>query len=163
MKKTSYFLIVLAILSSIVGCKTPQQTVYVPLPVTDSSSESHHDSTTERDSVIKEKTVIVQVADSVLLAQLAAMGMQVDESKQYIMVLQKELERKISELSSSKSDTAIRYKEVPVPYPEEKLVEKELTKWQKFQMKGFWWLSVGLIGYVLFRTRKVWLKWLKRS
>lgn len=163
MKKTFYFLIVLAILSSIVGCKTPQQTVYVPLPVTDSSSESHHDSKTERDSVIKEKTVIVQVADRGLLAQLAAMGLQVDESKQYIMVLQKELERKISELSSSKSDTAIRYKEVPVPYPVEKLVEKELTKWQKFQMKCFWWLSVGLIGYVLFRTRKVWLKWLKRS
>lgn len=163
MKKTCYFLIVLAILSSIVGCKTSQQTVYVPLPVTDSSSESHHDSTTDRDSVIKEKTVIVQVADSGLLAQLAAMGLQVDESKQYIMVLQKELERKISELSSSKSDTAIRYKEVPVPLPVEKLVEKELTKWQKFQMKSFWWLSVGLIGYVLFRTRKVWLKWMKRS
>ncbi len=163
MKKTFYFLIVLAILSSIIGCKTPQQTVYVPLPVTDSSSESHHDSKTERDSLIKEKTVIVQVADSGLLAQLAAMGMQVDESKQYIMVLQKELERKISELSSSKSDTAIRYKEVPVPYTVEKLVEKELTKWKKFQIKGFWWLSVGLIGYVLFRTRKVWLKWLKRS
>ncbi len=162
MKKTCYFLIVLAILSSIVGCSTPK-TVYVPLPVTDSISESHHDRTTERDSVIKEKTVIVQVADSGLLAQLAAMGLQVDESKQYIMVLQKELERKISELSSSKSDTAIRYKEVPVPYPVEKLVEKPLTKWQKFQMKGFWWLSVGLIGYVLFRTRKVWLKWLKRS
>lgn len=125
MKKTFYFLIVFAILSSIVGCKTPQQTVYVPLPVTDSSSESHHDSKTERDSVIKEKTVIVQVADSVLLAQLAAMGLQIDESKQYIMVLQKELERKISELSSSKSDTAIRYKEVPVPYPVEKLVEVE--------------------------------------
>lgn len=147
----------------LVGCKTPQQTVYVPLPVTDSSSESHHDSKTERDSIIKEKTIIVQVADSGLLAQLAAMGLQVDESKQYIVVLQKELERKISELSSSKSDTAIRYKEVPVPYPVEKLVEKGLTKWQKFQMKGFWWLSVGLIGYVLFRTRKVWLKWLKRS
>ena len=146
----------------LVGCKTPQQTVYVPLPVTDSSSESHHDSTTERDSVIREKTIIVQVADSGLLAQLAAMGVQVDESKQYIMVLQKELERKISELASSKSDTAIRYKEVPVPYPVEVHVEKELTKWQEFQLKGFWWLAVGLVGFVLWQTRKFWLKLMKR-
>jgi uncharacterized lipoprotein YmbA len=160
MKKTGIICLLSVLL--LVGCKTPQQTVYVPLPVTDSSSESHHDSKAERDSVIKEKTVIVQVADSGLLAQLEAMGVQVDESKQYIMVLQKELERKISELSSNKSDTAIKYKEVPVPYPVEVPVEKELTKWQKIQMKGFWWLSVGLIGYVLFRTRKVWLKWLKR-
>lgn len=153
MKKTCYFLIVLAILSSIVGCSTPK-TVYVPLPVTDSISESHHDSKTERDSVIKEKTVIVQVADSAMLARLAAMGVQLDESKQYIMVLEKELERKISEMYSAKSDTMTRYKEIPVPYPVEVPVEKELTKWQKFQMKGFWWLAVGLVGYVLFRTRK---------
>lgn len=153
MKKTCYFLIVLAILSSIVGCSTPK-TVYVPLPVTDSISESHHDSKTERDSIIKEKTVIVQVADSAMLARLAAMGVQLDESKQYIMVLEKELERKISEMYSAKSDTMTRYKEIPVPYPVEVPVEKELTKWQKFQMKGFWWLAVGLVGYVLFRTRK---------
>ena len=41
---------------------------------------------------------------------------------------------------------------VPEPYPV--YVEKELTDWQKFQMKGFWWLAVGLVGYVLFKTRK---------
>lgn len=152
----------MVLMGLMVGCKTPQQTVYVPMPVRDSSSESHHDRTMERDSVIKEKTVIVQVADSGLLAQLAAMGLQVDESKQYIMVLQKELERKISELSSSKSDTAIRYKEVPVPYPVEKLVEKGLTKWQK----GLMWMGgvglLGLMGVVGWKTRKFWLKLMKR-
>lgn len=162
MKKTFYFLIVLAILSSIVGCKSSQQTVYVPLPVTDSISESHHDSKTERDSVIKEKTVIVQVADSAMLARLAAMGVQLDESKKYIMVLEKELERKISEMYSAKSDTMTRYKEIPVPYPVEVPVEKELTKWQKFQMKGFWWLAVGLAGFILWNTRKFWLKLFRR-
>ena len=48
---------------------------------------------------------------------------------------------------------------VPQPYPVE--VEKPLTKWQKFQMRGFWWLSVGLVGYVLWRTRKWWTKFIK--
>lgn len=147
----------MGLMGLMVGCKTPQQTVYVPLPVTDSSSESHHDSKTERDSIIKEKTVIVQVADSDMLERLSAMGVQLDESKQYIMVLEKELERKISEMYSAKSDTMTRYKEIPVPYPVEVPVEKELTKWQKFQMKGFWWLAVGLAGFVLWNTRK-WYK-----
>lgn len=48
---------------------------------------------------------------------------------------------------------------VPQPYPVE--VEKPLTGWQKFQMHGFWWLSVGLIGHILWRTRKLWGKFIK--
>lgn len=161
MKRTIQFLTILVILSSIVGCKTTPQTVYVPLPVTDSSSESHHDTQREKDSIIKEKTIIVQVADSAMLARLAAMGVQVDESKQYIMLLEKELERKISELYSTKSDTMTRYKEIPVPYPVEVPVEKELTKWQSFKIGSFWWMSAGLAGFVLWHTRKLWMKLLR--
>lgn len=48
---------------------------------------------------------------------------------------------------------------VPQPYPVE--VEKPLTKWQRLQMRSFWWLSVGLVGYVLWRTRKWWTKFIK--
>ncbi len=142
------------------GCQAPAKTVYVP--VKDSTAEIHHEKEREKDSIIKEKTVIVQVADSILLAQLAAMGVQVDESKEYIMVLQKELEQKIREISSSKSDTLIMTKEIPVPYPVEVPVEKELTKWQSFKIGSFWWLSAGLAGFVLWHTRKLWGELLKR-
>lgn len=38
-------------------------------------------------------------------------------------------------------------------------VEKELTKWQKFQMNAFWWLAVGLAGFILWNARKWWMKW----
>lgn len=48
---------------------------------------------------------------------------------------------------------------IPQPYPVE--VEKPLTGWQKFQMHGFWWLAVGLLGFVLWRTRKWWGKFIK--
>ena len=53
-------------------------------------------------------------------------------------------------------DTAYWYREVPVLQKVEVEVEKQLTKWQKFKMKSFWWFAVGLIGYILFRTRKSW-------
>lgn len=48
---------------------------------------------------------------------------------------------------------------IPQPYPVE--VEKPLTGWQKFQICGFWWLAVGLIGFILWRTRKMWGKFIK--
>lgn len=56
----------------------------------------------------------------------------------------------------TKTDTVMFYREVPVLQKVEVYKEKELTKWQKFRLKSFWWLSVGLIGYILYRTRKFW-------
>lgn len=62
-----------------------------------------------------------------------------------------------------KRDTVWSYSEVPVVTKEQVRVEveKELTPWQQFRMKSFWWLSVGLIGYILWRTRKLWGKFIK--
>lgn len=53
-------------------------------------------------------------------------------------------------------DTIIKYEEVPVKMVETEEVERELTTWQRFKMRGFWWLSVGMVGYVLWRTRRLW-------
>lgn len=36
--------------------------------------------------------------------------------------------------------------------------EKELTKWQKLQMRGFWTLTAVVIAYIMWRTRKLWSK-----
>jgi len=65
----------------------------------------------------------------------------------------------VSDTSHYESHAKVDSIYVPQPYPVE--VEKPLTGWQKFQMHGFWWLSVGLIGYILWRTRKLWGKFIK--
>lgn len=36
--------------------------------------------------------------------------------------------------------------------------EKELTKWQKLQMRGFWTLIAVVVAYIVWRTRKLWSK-----
>lgn len=61
------------------------------------------------------------------------------------------------------TDTAYKYVEKPVKVTVEQIkeVEKPLTKWQKFKMRGFWWLAVGLAGYILWRTRRLWGKLIK--
>lgn len=65
----------------------------------------------------------------------------------------------VSDTNHYESHAKIDTLRVPQPYPVE--VEKPLTGWQKFQIRGFWWLSVGLIGFVLWRTRKFWSKFIK--
>lgn len=48
---------------------------------------------------------------------------------------------------------------VPQPYPVK--VEKPLTGWQKFQMRGFWALLIAGILFIAWKTRKIWMKFLK--
>lgn len=82
-----------------------------------------------------------------------------------VYITQREKER----TSSNRTDTVEKIVEkaveveVPTPYPVMVEVERELTAWQRFKMKGFWWLSVGMVGYVLWKTRRLWGRLLKRG
>lgn len=52
------------------------------------------------------------------------------------------------------NNSAIKYKEIPVPYPVEKKVEKELSAWQKFRLDSFWILLVAIIASLIYIFRK---------
>lgn len=62
---------------------------------------------------------------------------------------------------TSKYESHTKIDSIPYPVPYEVPVEKELTWWQETQMRGFWVLLVGLVVFVAWKTRKVWLKLLK--
>ena len=62
--------------------------------------------------------------------------------------LQKEIEVKVEYQDS----IVYTEKEVPV------YVEKELTKWQKARLDGFWWLLAVVLIAVAYKTRKIWLR-----
>ena len=151
------FLAITAFLILLSGCKTPQ-TIYLPVYVTDSTATATHDTQREKDSVIVERETIIREADSALLTQLGIMGVKVSENEKVILVLRNELLQKIQQLEQAKSDTLIKYKDTPVPYPVEKEVEKPLTKWQQFRM------SLGTIAIIaaavclLFLCFRLWQK-----
>lgn len=153
--KTGVFFLIVAIFATLTGCK---QVKYVPVVVHDSTEAVHNNLERGRDSLIIERNTIIREVDSAVMAQY---GIQLKDSEKAFLVLQNELMQRISQLEQIKTDSIVKTKEVPLPYPVVKEVEKELTKWQKFQMKSFWWLSVGLLGYVLWRTRRLWGKLLK--
>ena len=52
------------------------------------------------------------------------------------------------------NNSSARIREVPVPYPVEKKVEKELSAWQKFRLGSFWYLSVALATSLIYIFRK---------
>lgn len=55
---------------------------------------------------------------------------------------------------SHSNNSAIKTKEIPVPYPVEKKVEKELSAWQKFRLNSFWVLLTTLLASLIYIFRK---------
>lgn len=56
----------------------------------------------------------------------------------------------VKEIQNNNSAEKIR--EVPVPYPEPVYIERELTLWQSFRLRAFWYLagvSIISIGWIL--------------
>ncbi len=49
---------------------------------------------------------------------------------------------------------SIIYKKVPVPYPVEVKVEKELTRWQLMRLHGFWYILSALVLALVWICRK---------
>lgn len=66
----------------------------------------------------------------------------------------------VSDSSHYESHAKVDSVYVPKPYPVE--VERKLTKWQEFRLDAFWWLAVGLLGFILWHTRKLWLPLVKK-
>lgn len=61
-------------------------------------------------------------------------------------------------------DTVFKVEEKPVVVHDATIIEKEreLTKWQKFQMRGFWLLGAAAVVGILYLTRKFWLRLIKK-
>lgn len=134
MKRLLYLLTIAMVAMLLCGCKGTQQIVERPVYI--------HDTTqavlVQKDSVfVHDSIYLYKNGDSVYISQT--------------------ITRYITQL---KHDTIREMQEVPVEVVRTETieVEKPPTWWQKFYMKGFWWLAVGLMGYMLWCTRKWWSK-----
>lgn len=110
------------------GCKSVE---LVAVPQQHTEHHWHTDSVFQRDSVVKECLTTVMQLDS---AAMAKYGIQLKSAERAWLVKTQEMERVIQELMSRSATKDTVRDSVPVPYPVEKLVEKQLTWWQKTQM-----------------------------
>ena len=108
-------LLVLALLLSLVSCKATRHTVEVPVYIHDTTQTVSllHDSTyVDRWHTIETRGDTVFVTRTETLYRYR-----------------------------TRTDTALLYREVPVLQKVEVYREKELTRWQRFRLGAFWWLT----------------------
>jgi len=124
--KMGRLLAITIIAISFAGCR-PLRTVteQVPVYIRDTLYQSQRENEREKDSVIIERTVTVQAADSAVLEELASMGLKLEGGREVVLVLQRELERRISELETMRSDSSCQRNETPVPVTNTEYVEVE--------------------------------------
>ena len=106
---------VLALLLSLISCKAARHTVEVPVYIHDTTQTVSllHDSTyVDRWHTIETRGDTVFVTRTETLCRYR-----------------------------TRTDTALLYREVPVLQKVEVYREKELTRWQRFRLGAFWWLT----------------------
>ena len=108
-------LLILALLLSLISCKATRHTVEVPVYIHDTTQTVSllHDSTyVDRWHTIETRGDTVFVTRTETLCRYR-----------------------------TRTDTALLYREVPVLQKVEVYREKELTRWQRFRLGAFWWLT----------------------
>ena len=112
----------------LMGCTT---TRYVPVTETHTEHHWHTDTVKERDSTHTERETVIREVDS---AAMARYGIQMQANQRAWLVLQREMENRLREMEHMAAQRDTVHDSIPAPYPVEKLVEKELTWWQKLRI-----------------------------
>lgn len=148
-------IIMLAAFVFLASCKT--KVVTVP----EVHEHWHHTTDTiERiDSVTDWKTTVVREVDS---ATMARFGVELQGMQRAWLVETDRMQRELSRLRESRTDTVVERDSIPVPYPVEvvKEVEKDLTKWQRWRLHMgdvlMVVLGAGLVLGVLKMRKRLW-------
>ena len=134
---------------ALAGCKSGESVVTVP----EIHDHWHHTSDTIRqtDSIINLQTTIIRELDS---AAMARYGIRLQGMQKAWLVENSRLQRELSALRQTKTDTVIERDSVPVPYPVVKEVKKPLTMIEKGLMGTGIGSLVGILFYCIIFLRK---------
>lgn len=119
-------ILVISICLLLCGCRTQ----YVTVPEYHTEYVNRTDTFVLRDTLLKDREVVVREmtpADSAMLAQY---GIQMQDDKRMILFLQRELQRQSTQQKETVHDTIIKTDSIRVPYP----VEKSLSRWQQIKL-----------------------------
>ena len=140
-------IIAMAVCALLGSCTT---TKYVPVTETHTEHHWHTDSVKERDSTHTERETIIREVDS---AAMAKYGIQMQANQRAWLVLQREMENRLRELEHMSANRDTVRDSIPVPYPVENLVEKELTWWQKLRISManimLWVMAIAGVAWIV--------------
>ena len=142
-------IVMIVVAVALAGCKSGESVVTVP----EIHDHWHHTSDTIRqtDSIINLQTTIIRELDS---AAMARYGIRLQGMQKAWLVENSRLQRELSALRQTKTDTVIERDSVPVPYPVVKEVKKPLTMIEKGLMGTGIGSLVGILFYCIIFLRK---------
>lgn len=142
-------IVMIVVAVALAGCKSGESVVTVP----EIHEHWHHTSDTIRqtDSIIDRQTTIIRELDS---AAMARYGIRLQGMQKAWLVESSRLQRELSALRQTKTDTVIERDSVPVPYPVIKEVKKPLTMIEKALMGTGIGSLVGILFYCIILIRK---------
>lgn len=141
--------VIILLLGSLVSCTT---TKVVEVEKVHDVHHHHTDSVFQYDSIRTQKETTIMQLDSAAMAQY---GIQIKSAERAWLVKTKELEYQIQRLMEMSATKDSIHDSIPVPYPVEKLVEKDLSWWQKTQIyAGDALLIVIIIGAGVWFVKK---------
>ena len=142
-------IVMIVVAVALAGCKSGESVVTVP----EVHEHWHHTSDTIRqtDSIIDHQTTIIRELDS---ASMARYGIRLQGMQKAWLVESNRLQRELSELRQSKTDTVIERDSVPVPYPVVKEVKKPLNFFEKAMMGTGIGSLVGILFYCIILIRR---------
>lgn len=142
-------IVMIAAAVALAGCKGGESVLTVP----EIHEYWHHTSDTIRqtDSIIDKQTTIIRELDS---AAMAKYGIRLQGLQRAWLVDNSRLQRELSELRQTKTDTVIERDSIPVPYPVVKEVKKPLNFFEKAMMGTGIGSIVGILFYCIILIRK---------
>lgn len=142
-------IVMIAAAVALAGCKGGESVLTVP----EIHEHWHHTSDTIRqtDSIIDKQTTIIRELDS---AAMAMYGIRLQGLQRAWLVDNSRLQRELSELRQTKTDTVIERDSIPVPYPVIQEVKKPLTMIEKGLMGTGIGAIVGLLFYCIIFIKK---------
>lgn len=154
----------------VAGCRTHQPAVQQPIVLenvteqTDTIKESHREADIQQERSKEQTTESTTEKITVVVTQ---QGDTVRTDREVTTIrdhwLMSENIRLQAKIDSLIFNQSLREKiEVPVPYPVEVIVEKELSLWQQIRLKGFWVLAGALAGIAVYHWRKPIIRFLMR-
>ena len=141
--KQNLCLVILAALL-LVGCKTE----YLTVPEVHEFWHHTTDTIHKTDSIIDHQTTTIREVDS---ATMAKYGIQMKDMQRAWLIETNRLQRELSELRQSHTDTIHERDSIPYPVEVEKEVPAQLTWWQQTRMHlGEALLAIAGIAVVVF-------------
>lgn len=116
------FAIVLLLCFLFCGCTT---TKYVPVTETHTEHHWHTDTVRQTDSIIDRQTTLIREVDSATMAQY---GIQLKDMQRAWLIQNDRLQRELSRLRESKTDTVVIRDSIPYPVEVIKEVERKPSK-----------------------------------